>query len=328
MVHSGLTLLSALRTVAEQARRPRAAALWRAVAGAIERGATLSDALASRPERFPEYVIQLVRVGEESGELDGMLARAAEHLEQSRNLRLMVANALAYPAIVTLLAVAVSAFMVLHVIPRVERFLAAGGRALPPLTRALLDVSDGFRATLPYAGVAAALAAAALWAMRRWPPGRCLLDGLWLRLPVVGPVLRLAETAVFARGMGILIESGVDLLDSLRTVGALVRNRAVAARVVAARAAVTRGEPLADGLRDGREFLPMLPRMVAVGEATGVLGRTLSDVARFHEAQLLVTIRRLGIVIEPVVIAVVGGIVGFVYVAFFVALFSMATSVR
>jgi type IV pilus assembly protein PilC len=328
MLHSGLSLLMALRTVGEQARRPRAAAMWRTMAECIERGSTLSEALERNTKRFPPYVVQLVRVGENSGELDRMLTRAAEHLEQSRNLRLMLMNALTYPVIVLTLAVGVSSFMILKVIPKIQVFLAASGRSLPPMTRRLLDVSDWLRAYMPWLGLWALALAVAVCALHRWPPGRRAMDGLWLRLPVVGSVLRLAETAVFARGMGILLESGVALLDSLRTVENLVGNRAVAGRVAEARIAVTRGETLASGLTGKREFLPIVSRMVAVGEATGTLGRTLSDIARFHEAQLLVTIRRMSILIEPVMILVVGGMVGFVYISFFVALFSLATGVR
>ena len=328
MLHSGLTLLDALRTVAEQARRPRAAAIWRAVAERIERGDTLSGALVAEGRRFPDYVVQLVRVGETSGELDAMLTRAAEHLEQTRMLRLMVVNALAYPLIVVLLALGVSALMVLSVIPKIERFLAGSGRALPPLTQNLLDVSNWLRDYLPELALGALVVAVGGWMLHRWPPGRLALDAASLRIPVIGSVLRTAGTAVFARGMGILLESGVGLIESLHTTEQLVRNRALSRRVAAARAAVTRGETLAVGLSGHREFLPMLPRMVAVGEASGALGRTLNDVARFHEGQLVAIVRRLGTVIEPVLILAVGGIVGFVYIAFFVALFSLATGTR
>ena len=328
MLHSGLTLLGSLRTAADQARRPRAARVWRNVAERIERGATLSDALEAHPRLFPSYVVQLVRVGESSGELAAMLNRAADHLEQTRNLRLMVVNAFTYPAIVLLLAIGVSAFMVLNVIPKIQTFLQSGGRELPPLTRRLLDISDWLRANLPEVGIGLATALVALWALRQWPPGRRVLDAIRLRIPVLGVVLRQAEAAAFARGMGILLESGVAMLDALRTVENLVRNRAVALRIATARAAVTRGEPLADGLSGGREFLPMLPRMVAVGEATGTLGTVLSGVATFFEAQLVLAVKRLGLVIEPVMILVVGGIVGFVYIAFFVAIFSLATQAR
>lgn len=328
MLHSGLTLLIALRTVAEQARRPRAAALWRRIAERIERGDTLSGALASEARRFPDYVVQLIRVGESSGELDVMLTRAADHLEQARNLRLMVVNAMAYPAIVVLLALGVSAFMVLRVIPRIERFLAGSGRTLPAITQTLLDVSHWLSNYLPEVGLGLLVVLAGGWILYRWPPGRLLLDAANLKIPVVGSVLRTGGTAIFARGMGILLESGVGLIESLHTAEQLVRNRALSRRVAMAREAVTRGETLAEGLSGHREFLPMLPRMVAVGEATGALGRTLNDLAGFHEGQLVTMVRRLGVVIEPVLILTVGSIVGFVYIAFFVALFSLATTMR
>lgn len=328
MLHSGLTLLVALRTVAEQARRARAAALWRDVAERIERGDTLSGALAAEGRRFPDYVVQLIRVGESAGELDVLLARAAEHLEQSRNLRLMVLNALAYPALVVVLALGVSAFMVMGVIPKIERFLAGSGRTLPPLTQALLDLSNWLRNYLPETALVLLAVAAAGALLHRWPPGRRWLDAASLRIPVVGSVLRTAGTAIFARGMGILLESGVGLIDGLHVAERLVRNRALARRIAAAREAVTRGETLAAGLSGHRDFLPMLPRMVAVGEATGALGRALGDVAVFHEGQLVALVRRLGVVIEPILILAVGGIVGFVYVAFFVALFSLATGMH
>lgn len=328
MLHSGLTLLAALKTVGEQSGRPSTAAMWKQVREQIEQGATLSDALSAHPRLFSQYVIQLVKVGEHSGELDTMMTRAAEHLEQARNNRLMVVNALAYPALVALMALGVACFLVLSIIPKVERFLVSRGQALPHLTRMLLDVSAWIRLYLPHIGIGLAVLVVALWAINRWPPGRHALHAALLRVPIMGSVLRLAGTASFSRGLGILIESGVSLLDGLQTAERLVGNLALSRRVATARVAVMRGERLADALEGRHGFLPMMSRMIAVGEETGTLGRALSDSARFHETRLLATIRRLSVLIEPVSILVVGGMVGFVYIAFFVALFSIAQAVR
>lgn len=326
MLHSGLTLLTALRTVGDQARRRRAAAVWRTIAENIERGATFSDSLAQYPRLFPAYIVQLIKVGENAGELDRLLTRAAEHLEQSRNMRLMVLNAITYPSIVVVMAVGVTAFMVLKVIPKVQTFLSSSGRTLPPITNALLDMAEWMRMYMPHVALTILCLVMSVIAVRKWPPGRRVLDAFYLRLPVIGGVFRLSETSIFARGMGILLESGVALIDSLRTVENLVRNKAVSARVAQAREMVTRGETLANGLAGHYEFLPIVSRMVAVGETTGALGQTLLEVAKFHETQLLAAVRRMSMLIEPVMILVVGGIVGFVYLAFFVALFSMATA--
>jgi type II secretory pathway component PulF len=327
MLHSGLSLLSALRTVAEQARRARAMAVWSDVAERIEQGASFARALAAHPRVFSEHVVQLVRVGESSGNLDAALRSAADHLERARQMRLTVFNALMYPAIVAVMAAGVTGFLVIGVIPKLEKYLGGRGRTLPAITQNLLDAVAWLQHWAPQLGVLAGAAVVALLLVYRWPPGRLLLDRGLLRIPVIGRVLRLAGTATLARSLSVLVESGVTLLDSLRTVAQLLGNRALAARVESARETVLGGGTLATAL-SGAEFMPMLPRMVAVGESAGTLATVLQEVAAFHEAQLVAAIRRMSLLIEPVVILLVGGIVGFVYIAFFVALFSLTGSAR
>jgi type IV pilus assembly protein PilC len=328
MLASGLSLLAALRTVAEQARRPRAAFIWRSVAEQIEQGGTFAAAVAMHRRVFTEHLVELVRVGENSGTLEAAVTRGAEHLERMRNLRMVVLNAVTYPAIVLVLAVGVTAFMLLEVIPKIQRFLTASGRALPAMTQALIDVSRAVQNAVPYTLIALVALVIAFILIRRWPPGRLALDGAALRIPLIGGILRMAGTARFSRGLGILLESGVTLLNALGVVERLVGNRALAARVIAAKESILRGGTLAAGLLAGREFLPMLGRAVAVGESAGTLSHVLSEVSRYHEGQLLVTVRRLSAFIEPAVILIVGGIVGFVYVSFFIALFSISGTIR
>ena len=141
-------------------------------------------------------------------------------------------------------------------------------------------------------------------------------------------ILRLSGTAVFARGLGILLQNGLTLLESLSTVEHLVGNLRLSGRIAESREAVIRGDSLAHALLARQDFLPMLPRMVAVGESTGTLSSVLLEVANFHEKQLMQVIRRLSSLMEPLLVLVVGGLVGFVYVAFFVAVFSLAGGVR
>lgn len=324
MLRSGLTLLSALKTVAEQARRPRMAKVWIDIYERIEEGSSFSEAMTAHKKLFPLYIVQLVKVGEQSGALEIVLARGADHLERSRNLHMMLINAMIYPLIVVMMAVGVAAFMMLSVIPKIQTFLTGRGRSLPAITQALMDVSTWLTVNLPYIGIGMLTTTIALIVIYRWPPGRSMMDAILLRVPIIGGVFRLAGTAVFARGMSILLESGVTLLEGLRTVEQLLTNKALSARVGAARTAVLQGGTLAEALQAGPEFLPMLSRMTAVGEATGTLDPVLAEVARFHENQLQVTIRRFSVLIEPAIIVVVGGIVGFVYISFFVAMFSLA----
>jgi type IV pilus assembly protein PilC len=324
MLRSGLTLLSSLNTAAEQARRPAMAKVWRQVAHQVEDGSTLAGALGAHKRLFPPMVVQLVNVGEQSGSLDLVMKRGAMHLERSRILRVSMLTALMYPAFVFLAAVGVTTFMVVSLIPKLQKFLVGRGRRLPAMSQMLMDSSTWVNShgVIILLGLLAGLIGCV--ALYRWPRGRARIDQGLLRVPILGHLFRLAGTATVARGLAILLESGIALLAALQTIQALLPNRAMQRRVETARASVMEGGTLAEGLLQGGEFAPMLGRMTAVGEATGTLGPVLNEVADFHESQLAVVVRRFSALIEPVTIVIVGGIVGFVYIAFFMALFSVA----
>jgi len=324
LLRSGVTLLAALSTVEEQARSPRACRAWKRVRERVFTGSSFAAALAEQRTRFGEILVRLAEVGERTGELEHALTRAAEHLESRRSLRSTVVNALSYPLFAILAAVGVSAYLVTAVIPKVAEFLQAGGAELPALTQALVDCSFWItqHALAILAGLGGAVAA---WlVVRLAETGHELEDALLLRLPVSGGILRLAGTALFARAMQIMCESGVTLIDALDTAGALMDNRRFRRRVGNARAAVLRGDTLATGLAPAREFSPMLRRMAAVGEASGAFPEAFGEAARFHEHALALAVKRLGMLIEPVMIVITAGIVGFVYIAFFMAIFAIA----
>jgi type IV pilus assembly protein PilC len=328
MLDAGLTLLASLKIAADQSRRPRMAAVWEDIRRRVEGGSSFADALAAHPRRIPPLAVQLARAGEQSGTLPTVLDRAADQLERRRTLVVTLANALIYPAVVTLLAVTVGAYLALVVVPELRTLLEALNREIPPITQLLLDVSAwcGEWAPMVSIGFGAVLLAAAL-ARKNLAAAR-MMDRLALRVPVVGKLLRIAGTASFARGLGMLLENGVTLADALSTAGGLTGNTAMAARAARARDALLAGGTPARALRRGGEFLPMLGRMAAVGEETGRLPEVLARVAAFHEAQLAAAVRRFSVLIEPVMTLVVGGIVGFVYLAFFMAMYSFAGSGR
>lgn len=321
MLRSGLTLLEALGTVAEQAQRPAMARIWSDVAGQIQEGASLADAMA-RHRRFSAMVVELVRVGGQTGRLEPVMTKAADSLEHRRQLRTSVLTAMAYPAIVLLAAFGVTAFMALSVIPKLEKFLATIGRRLPPMTQLLLDITHAIQEYFPTAMVALAIAAAAGVGLYLWPPGRLVIDRLVLRVPLLGMLLRLSATISFASSLSALLTSGIRVLEGLRTVERLQHNRFLALKVSQAREAIIEGGNLAEPLAAKRAFMPMLSRMVAVGESAGTMDEVLAEVSRFYEGQLQRTIRQLSVIVEPVIIVVVGGIVGFVYISFFMALFA------
>lgn len=324
MLRSGVTLLVALETVADQAMGKTARRLWLAVAESIEKGDTLSSAFAAYSRCFGEIAVRLADVGERTGELAHTLMRAADQMEARRNLRTMVINALAYPFLAVAMAVGVSVYLVAIVIPKLAEFLTAGGVQLPAITMMLMDIS----AFMTRNGVEIlsfiAIFAVVWWIMRIFSATRELQDALLLRLPVTGKIMRLSGTAMFSRAMQIMTESGVTLIDSLETASKLLTNSRLRRRIDQACAGVIRGKTLDDALKSAVEFMPMMRRMAAVGEVSGSLPDAFGETARFHEMLLAIAVKRFGILIEPVMICITGLIVGFVYIAFFVALFSMA----
>lgn len=323
MLRAGLTLLSAIKNVVEQAPRLSVRNLWLKVSRNVQQGSSLADSLKAHPV-FPPLVIQLVRIGEQTGNLETVLSRGAKIMEGRRQLRNTLINALIYPSIVVIMATGVATFMVLSVIPKLEVFLTQLGRRLPPMTQSLLDISYIVRNYWLHGLVGLAVSVAVFLVVYWTPAGRLFVDRCLLRVPLIGHLFRLAATSLLARSLSILLQSGVTLLEALRTVELLPANRYMRQVISNARDEVIRGGSLADGLRQRGGYLPMLSAMVAVGESAGTLDEVLDETATFHEDQLQVAIRRFSAFIEPVIVVVVGGIVGYVYIAFFVALFAAA----
>ena len=321
LLRSGLTLLSALRLVAEQAERGRLRRVWEEAVAAIEGGRTFADALSQHP-CFNRLVVQLISVGEQTGHLGPVLERAAMALEKKRTLRAGLLTTLMYPAIVFLLAIGLAVYMVMGVLPKLQIFLRAMGKKLPPMTQRLLDLSDWIQSNGVTTLIIAVSLIIALVMLFIWPPGRAVIDALALRIPLLGKAFRTAGTALFATSFSALLSSGVTLIEALRATERLMGNRRLASIVTTAREQVMQGEPLARHLDRPYGFMPMLPRMVAVGESSGTLDNVLDEVARFHEAQLDRLIKRLSALIEPAVIVTVGSVVGYVYISFFMALFA------
>jgi len=327
MLRSGLTLLDGLTTVAQQSQRRSMGRIWRQVADEIQQGANLADAMSRHP-RFSLMVVELVRVGSQTGQLEPVLARAADSLEHRRHIRTSLLTAMAYPVIVLVAAIGVTAFMTFNVIPKLEKFLSTIGRKLPAITQLLLDITHTVQTYAPHALVVSAVLIAAGVALYIWPPGRMTIDRLVLRIPLAGTLVRLSGTIALASNLGSLLQSGIRILEGLRTIERLQRNRFLGQQIGAARDAIMHGGNLAAPLATPHAFMPMLSRMVAVGESAGTLDEVLAEVSRFYEAQLQSTIRQFSVIVEPVIIIVVGGIVGFVYISFFMALFAAGGAAR
>jgi len=324
MLRSGLPLLGSLRTCAAQTTRRSLAEVWLDVADSVQNGSSLSDAFA-RQSCFAPLIVRLTGVGERTGELDVVLERGADALEQRRQRRQAVLTALTYPAIVLTIAVATTAYMLVVLIPELTRFLSSLGRKLPPLTQFLVDASRWLQVHSVHIVVGLALFAALLAVLALTKLRERTLDPLALRTPLVGRILRLGAVGTFANNMALLLASGVRVTDALRTVEPLLPLQPLRAAVLRAHDRVLHGSGLAEAFaEDDRTFGPMLRSMVAVGERSGTLDEVLRQVADFHDKRLAVLIQRLGTILEPVIVVLVGAVVGFIYLAFFVAVYSVA----
>lgn len=325
MLGAGLSLLNALGTVEEQTPRLAMRRVWQDVSRRIRAGHSLSESMA-RHRCFSHLVIQLVAIGEQTGNLESVLKHSAEAMERRRDVQAKFLTALMYPALVLVAAISVTGFMILYVIPQMERFLSQIGRRLPWMTQSLLDVSAWIRAHFAQGAALAALCVIALVAILATKRGRLMIHYSMLRMPILGGLFRCGGCALAARSLYILLSSGVTILASLQTIEKMFRNEWHATAIRKAREEIMHGGTLSDGIRLPYAFLPMLSSMAAVGERSGTLDEVMADTARFHEEQLDRSIRRFSALFEPVVILVVGSIVGYVYIAFFLALFAAAGS--
>jgi general secretion pathway protein F len=328
LVVSGMPLDQALGAVAEQADHPAAARVLGALREQVAAGEPLAAAMSRFPRSFPDLYRGLVAVGAESGQLGGVLARLADYLEARLALRQKFSMALVYPALVTAVALAVIATLLLYVVPQVVAVYQQSRQTLPWLTRALIAASDFVRATAWYwLGALAGLAVgtAALLRIERW---RARWHGVLLRLPVVGAVLRGLDTARFASTLAILTGSGAPLLRALETAGDVIWALPLRAAARGAAARVREGVTLARALASERVFPPLLVHLVANGEQSGQLPAMLERAAREQEAEVERRLTWLAALVQPVLIIIMGAIVLALVLAVMLPIVSMNQLIR
>ena len=259
--------------------------------------------------------------------MDTILDQLALHLDQKSQVRTNLLTSLIYPTIVVLVTIGVTIFLIVKVIPRFARFFASRNSALPWSTQLLLDISGFVTRYGLFLLVGLASGLASLGLFYSTPRGRQLLDRGFLMIPVIGKLLKAGAMAHIGRTLSILLRSGVTLLESLKITKGIVSNRAIATCMESAADQILGGRDLAGGLRHPA-IPPLVPHIIEVGERTGALVRVLEELGHYYDRQLQMMTKRMSTLIEPVLILIIGGIVGFVYFAFFQALFQLATAGR
>lgn len=321
MLRSGLNLHDALKSLHAQTELVALSKILHLIHERVARGETLSAAMSNQ-RVFPAIVVQLVHVGEQTGTLDRVLEEAAKHLGQRRSAMNELRVAIAYPAIVATAAVFIAAYLIFAVIPELQKFLNAMGRKLPRMTQSLVDLAQWFQINGAFLSVGLLVLIVGTVILLRWPPGRLWIDRNLLRVPIIGNILRLAGTATLANSLTVMLHSGIRIVDALSVAKQLQGNRFLAALIEQASHSVVRGKSLAAPLSDRTGFSPMLASMIGVAEKTGQLEATLDEVASYCDIELKSKVKRMSQLVEPAVIVIAGVIVGYVYIAFFIALMS------
>jgi type IV pilus assembly protein PilC len=327
MLRSGLNLLSAIESLQSQTESIAFAAILEAVRARIARGDSFAKSLESHPV-FPQIVVQLIGVGEQTGNLEQVLEQSAKYMTQRRTAITEVRVALTYPAIVAIAAIVIACYLTLAVIPELQKFLGAMGRKLPRMTQSLVDFAQWFQINGGIVCVVLVSLIVGAVFVAKWPPGRLWIDRWLLRIPVIGSVLRLAGTATLASALSVMLSSGIRLVEAIDLARRLQTNRFLSELLTNASDSIVRGKALAPTLAAREGFSPVLSSMVAIAERTGHLDTTLDEVANFCNTELKAKIKRMSQLVEPAVIVVAGGIVGYVYIAFFMALMSAGGNFR
>ena len=318
---AGLPIVRSLKILEGQLSPGAMKAVSGAVAEDVEGGASLSEAMAKHPGAFDNLFVQMVRAGEVGGMLDRVLRRLADFKEKSEKLRTQVKGALTYPLFVIVFALGVILFITTVVVPQFEKiFKDLGSDELPQITQILLSISNFLQSYWYVVVLVPVLVYFVFKMIRRSPKGQELTDKYGLKVPRIGLINRKNKIARIARTLGTLINSGVPLLDGLEITRNSVGNRVIENAIDKVRNAVKEGEGLAEPMGETRQFDDMVVNMVAVGEETGELDRMLLRIADTYEYEVDIEVASLVRLLEPLLIIMVGGIVGFILFAVFLPL--------
>jgi type IV pilus assembly protein PilC len=328
MINAGLPLVQSLNILAQQTENKALQTVTKAVVYDVEAGNTLADALDKHPKAFTKLYVNMVAAGEAGGILDTILMRLATFLEKNDALVRKVKGALVYPAVIISVAVIAIAVLLIFVIPTFASMFASVNMELPLPTRFVMGASD-FLIRFWYFIIGGAVLL--VFAFRQYyntADGRKQIDGALLRAPVLGDLLRKSAVSRFTRTLGTLISSGVSILDGLEITAKTAGNRVIHDAVMQSRQSIAGGETIAGPLEQSKVFPPMVISMISVGEQTGGLDEMLSKIADFYDAEVDVAVSALLSLMEPIMIVVLGVIVGGMVVAMYLPIFDMVNAVQ
>ena len=330
MIDAGLPLVQCLDILANQQDNKIFQTALRDIKSSVEQGATFSDSLRRHPKIFDELYVNLVHAGEVGGILDSILNRLAVYIEKNVKLMRQVRGAMAYPSAVIVILIGIIFVMLTFVIPAFEQMFADFGNkeALPKPTQFVIWISRNFVSALPITIPALILAVVGASFFYRNPKGKRFVHRALLVLPIIGPVMRKIAVARFTRTLGTLLQSGVPILDALDVCARSAGNVVVTSGILYARDRISEGKNMAEPLAESKVFPTMVVQMIAVGEQTGALDQMLNKIADFYEDEVDVAVATLTSLLEPLIMVVVGVVVGGVLISMYLPIFSLAGAMK
>jgi type IV pilus assembly protein PilC len=330
MINAGLPIVRALYVLSEQTENPKLQEVVVAVRKDVEAGLSLSESLEKHPKVFSRLYTEMVKAGEIGGILDGVLLRLADQLERDQDLRRKIRSAMTYPIVVLILAILAASFMLIFIVPVFAKLFQDLGGTLPLPIRICMLISDiltSLWGVLVYAGMTLAVVLFLRW--KKSESGRKVWGRAVLRIPAkIGDVVKKATLARFARTLATLSAAGVPILQSIEITATSSGNWVVEKALLESRDAIREGIPLYKPLESEPVFPPMVTRMIAVGEETGDIDGMLTKIAEFYESEVDAAVKALTSIIEPLMIIVVGSIVGGIVISMYLPMFKIFELVK
>ena len=328
MVQAGIPLVQTLDILSEQTDNPGFKLIIESIKNDVEAGKNFSDGLEMHKKVFSPLFISMVRAGESSGTLDEILDRLATYLEKMSNLQKKIKSAMIYPCVVFGIAILITTLMLVFIIPKFAEIFQSLNAKLPAPTQILIDISHFVRSQILLVLGAAAAIFFLIRAFIRTPAGRIWWDRLKLRMPIFGVLFLKSAISKFSRTLATLVKSGVPILSSLEIVGTTAGNRVIELALSDIKNSIREGEGIAGPLESKGIFPPMVVRMIAVGEETGELEEMLVKVADFFDAQVDAAVDGLSSLLEPLIIAFLGVVIGGIVVAMFLPILSLSQAIK
>ena len=328
MINSGLPLVQSLDILAEQSENQHLRKVIQEVLYDVESGNTLADAMGRHPKVFTDLYVNMVAAGEAGGILDTILLRLATFLEKNDALVRKIKGAMIYPGVIFTVAGLAVVILLIFVIPTFQNMFESAGIPLPFMTQLVIDMSGFLQAFWWACGIGIIALVVIIRQVYSTDGGKLFIDRILLNLPILGDLQRKAAVARFTRTLGTLVSSGVSILEGLEITAKTAGNRVIHDAVMGSRTSIAGGETIAGPLKESGVFPPMVVQMINVGEQTGGLDEMLTKIADFYDEEVDAAVEALLAAMEPIMIVVLGVVVGGMIVAMYLPIFDMINAVQ